>query len=566
MRKERPEDGTARHDHFESGRAGATSSTASLPVLLAAMLLLAACSAPLAAQQAALEPEPIEAGIAAPPGPYAPGFDAIHYDISLQLPDEGTYVEATMRGRFRIVPPRRDTLSLDLTGLAVGEVTAAGRPAEFRYEDGKLHIAVPSTAGDTLDVSVAYSGHPDDGLILGRNLHGEPTAFADNWPNRARFWFPSIDHPSDKATVRFDVRIHPNTNRRVIANGALESDGARWSTTKPIPTYTMVVGAAEFVVDTLAVECVDGTCTDVTTWLFAPDAERGAESFRRAGEMVAFFSELIAPFPYEKLAHVQSSTRFGGMENVSAIFYPERPIAEGRNFERTVAHETAHQWFGDAVTEADWAHLWLSEGFASYFAALFFERADGRAALREIMDDYLEGYLESGAWTKPIVHREENLFDLLNANNYSKGAWVLHMLRHRLGDEAFFDGIRSYYREHEHGTALTADLRRAMEGASGDSLEHFFDQWLHRPGHPRLAVDWQWADGQATIDVRQIQPAAWPAFEFPLELAFDTPGGMVRQTVDVQSRRQQVHVAVPERPSRLALDPEGQLLKEIVVP
>src|SRR5690606_29984849 len=126
-------------------------------------------------------------------------------------------------------------------------------------------------------------------------------------------------------------------------------------------------------------------CVAVTTWVFPADTANAAPSFRRAAEMVDFYSTLVAPFPYEKLAHVQSSTRFGGMENVAAIFYAERSIAQGRDIEGTVAHETAHQWFGDAVTEADWHHLWLSEGFASYFGPLFFEHADGVERFREIM-------------------------------------------------------------------------------------------------------------------------------------------------------------------------------------
>ncbi len=541
--------------------------------LLAAVVLLASCSSAtdLSAQQAAEEPAPIEAGIAPPPGPYAPGFDALHYDLALELPDAGSFLEGRMQGRFRLVAPRHDTLSLDLTGLAVDAVAANGAAAPHRHHAGKLHIAVPSEipVGDTLEVAVTYHGEPDDGFILGRNVHGSPTAFADNWPDRSRFWFPSIDHPSDKATVQFDVRVNRESGRRVIANGTFEATDDestwRWVATEPIPTYAMVVGVAEFEVDTVGEACFEDACTEVTTWLFPPDAERGAASFRRAAEMVEYYSALIAPFPYSKLAHVQSSTRFGGMENASAIFYPEQTIMEGRDIELTVAHETAHQWFGDAVTIADWHHLWLSEGFASYFAALFFEQADGSEALREVMEGYSNIYLESGAWREPMVYPEQdNLFGLLNANNYQKGAWMLHMLRNELGDDVFFEGIRAYYREHEHATALTEDLRNALESATGTSLESFFERWVYRPGHPQLEVDWEWHDAEATIVVRQTQPRSWPVFRFPLELAFETSTGTIRRTIRVDERRTEVQVALPSRPSDLEVDPRGVLLKETV--
>src|SRR5690606_19916934 len=283
-------------------------------------------------------------------------------------------------------------------------VRVDGVAVAHRLEAGKLYIPVPAAArvGDTITVEVAYEGRPDDGLIIGPNVHGRRTAFADNWPNRARFWFPSIDHPGDKATVAFAVSAPEPWV--VIANGERRDDVAleppapaagstarrtvwRWATDTPIPTYTMVVGAAEFAIGRAGDACAPSgdRCIETTWWVFPPDTAHAARVFGRADEMVAFYSELVALFPYEKLAHVQSSTRYGGMENVTAIFYDERAIAAGRDIEGTVAHETAHQWFGDAVTESDWHHLWLSEGFATYFGALFFEHADGVERFREIM-------------------------------------------------------------------------------------------------------------------------------------------------------------------------------------
>lgn len=567
-------------------------------LMLPACLALAACAGgtstppvdttprPALVEPTLVEPPPIAAGQAPPPGPYAPGFDAVHYDIALTLPDTGSYIRGITTARIALVEPRADTLALDLTGLAVARVRVDGDVVGHRQDAGKLYVPVPAAArvGDTIAVEVAYEGRPDDGLIIGPNVHGARTAFADNWPNRARFWFPSIDHPSDKATVAFAVSAP--VPWAVIANGERSDDVGfeppppqagstaqravwRWATDTPIPTYTMVIGAAEFAIGRAGEACApsDGRCIETTWWAFPPDTAHAARVFRRADEMVAYYSALIAPFPYEKLAHVQSSTRYGGMENVTAIFYDERAIAAGRDIEGTVAHETAHQWFGDAVTEADWHHLWLSEGFATYFGALFFEHADGVERFRQIMEANRQSYVASDVVGRPIVDPSEtNLFALLNANNYQKGAWVLHMLRGTLGDSAFFDGVRRYYRAHEHGTALTEDLVRAMESASGRELDWFFEQWVFRPGHPRLRVEWVWDAGarEVVLTIEQAQPAAWPTFRLPMEVELVTPQGAVRRRVELDERRKLFRLPLAAPPTVVRVDPDGWVLKEEV--
>src|SRR5690606_13836485 len=178
--------------------------------MLPACLALAACAGGAgmqptdAAPRAALvEPAPIEAGQAPPPGPYAPGFDAVHYGIALTLPDTGSYIRGVTTARIAVGEPRAGTLPLDLSGLAVARVRVEGDADAQRHHAGMMHGPVPAAArvGGAITVEGAYEGRPDDGLTVGPNVHGRRTAFADTWPNRARFWFPSIDHPGDKATV-----------------------------------------------------------------------------------------------------------------------------------------------------------------------------------------------------------------------------------------------------------------------------------------------------------------------------------------------------------------------------
>jgi aminopeptidase N len=539
-------------------------------------------------------PEPIEVGLPPLPGRYDSGIDVLHYDVEVVIPEENDRISSRTGIRYMSETRGPHPLRLDFTGLSVEAVMWRGRPLEFSYEGGILEFEAPGSPGifDTLYVEVMTRGSPADGLILRDNVHGEPTAFADNWPNRARFWFPSVDHPSDKATVSFTV--HAPEGRKVVANGAhvagpepTDSIGPgglegletwRWETGVAIPTYLMVIGVGEMVVmDGGTAACGaapasprDDGCIEVTAWAFPPDTAHARSVFQRSAQMVDLYTEIFGPYPYEKLANIQASTRFGGMENASAIFYSEQAIAEGRDIEGTVAHEIVHQWFGNSVTPLDWPHLWLSEGFASYFGPHFWERVEGVHAFRQRIDANRERYLASDVTHRPVVDRDAaNLLDLLNRNSYQKGALVLHMLRWVMGDQNFFRGIRRYYARHAGGNAETDDLRRALEGVHGESLEWFFDQWLYRPGYPVYRSDWRWNPQNGTVQVtlRQEQRSEWPTFRMPVEFEFVMEHGVHREVHWVEGREWTRTMALPGPPRELRVDPDGWLLmREAGVP
>jgi len=278
-------------------------------------------------------------------------------------------------------------------------------------------------------------------------------------------------------------------------------------------------------------------------------------------DVPAFFDSLVGPFPYEKLALVQSTTRYGGMENASAIFFTER-LGDGQRGDGLVVHEIAHQWFGDAVTERGWAHLWLSEGFATYFASLFFEFVDGEAAARRSLaesEDRLMDSFEDAQ--RPIIEQEPaDLFQLLNANNYQKGAWVLHMLRKLIGDDAFFDGVRRYYAEFVHGTALSSDFQRVMERSSGKDLGWFFEQWLRRPGYPEVEVRAVWDNAARALELGIKQSQPWPAFRFPLRIDVEGHGFSLTRTFWVEELESRFAWSLPGRPDAVIVDPENGLL------
>jgi aminopeptidase N len=279
-----------------------------------------------------------------------------------------------------------------------------------------------------------------------------------------------------------------------------------------------------------------------------------------------YFATVIAPFPYEKLAHLQSSTRFGGMENASAIFYSDKGFRQRTMGTGVIAHETAHQWFGDAVTPAEWGHVWLSEGFASYFAVLWVEHAQGDSAflgeMRELRDEIVQSPVTP---MRPVLDTAQTeLLSLLNTNSYQKGAWTLHMLRRMLGDSAFFGGIRAYYTKHRHANARTDDLRAELEATSGRDLGWFFDEWLRRPGYVEVTSKWRYDRGTHRVSLEVAQGTRFPPYRFPLTVRVTDASGVARRvTVDVPASpkvRLELPLDLSAAPQRVELDPDVSLL------
>ncbi|MBK8060887.1 MAG: M1 family metallopeptidase [Gemmatimonadetes bacterium] len=483
-----------------------------------------------------------------------PGIDVLHYDFRVDFSPRG--LDDTVRVASVVTiarTARADSLVLDLRpAMRVDETRVNGTVVTTRRDSASVRIPLPAGVRDTLRVEVRAHGRPTDGLIVRRDSSGSWTAFADHFPDRAREWLPTVDHPSDKATVEWTVRAP--AAYRVVANGELQEETpepaaggrpemrlTRWRSVRPLYTGVMVIGVAPFATYELGrTACGLGElpgCVPQSVWI-TPDV-RGymPGPFGRAGDIVALYSRLVGPFPYEKLAHVQSSTRYGGMENASAIFYADK-IYRGRTMsEGLIAHESAHQWFGDAVTTREWPHVWLSEGFATYFAALWSESAHGDSAFLDDMRRMRESVLaDKMAMEKPII--DESLSDLryvLNGLVYQKAGFALHMLRREVGDSAFFRGIRAYYAKYRHGNALTSDFVAEMERSSGAKLDWFFDQWMKRPGVADLTVGWRWDEVRKSLVLTVSQGTQVPPYR--LNVAVDV--------TDARGKVQRVRVTIP---------------------
>ena len=500
-----------------------------------------------------------------------PGIDVLHYTFRLTLADASDRIQGEATVRLRVESDTLTAARLDLigadggTGMRVTSVTDGGAPVDFSQSNDHVHIALAdAAAGTEHTVVVTYAGIPADGLIIANNQHGARTFFGDNWPNRARHWLPTVDHPSDKATVEWIVTAP--SRYEVVANGALvgeeplagEQRRTHWRADEPLPTKVMVIGVADFAVQDVGVY----DDTPIQSWVYPQDTTRGFRDLGQADRILRFFEPRLGNYPYAKLANVQSTTRYGGMENASAIFYSESAVSDRDNDEPLLAHEIAHQWYGDAVTETDWPHLWLSEGFATYLTQLYLEDAYGRERRRIGMRNarrWVVQFAEANP-AEPLVDTTyADPTELLNTNPYQKGAWVLHMLRHQVGDSTFWDGLRRYYDTYRHQNASTADFQQVMETASGQSLGWFFDQWTRRPGQPHVDGTWRYdaASGTVTVSLEQTQDAA--PFRLRLDLGFypDTGSAPILRTIQMDGRTHAVTFALKDagRITDVQLDP-----------
>ena len=503
--------------------------------------------------------------------PRQPGVDMLHYVFRLTLDDKGDQISGEATARFRIVSSTGE-LFLDLAsssagkGMTVKQVLVEGQPVTFTHQDNRLRIPLPSDggAGRELTARVGYSGVPAEGLRFVNNVHGERTVFSENWPNRARQWLPMIDHPYDKATGEFIVTAP--AQYQVVSNGVLVEEldlpgGSRrthWKQSVPIASWLYALGVARFAVHHYDV--VRGIPQQV--WVFPQDREKAYDLFETTGRRAfEFFSDLIGPYPYEKLGHVQAAGLNGGTEHASAIFYGEKGVSAGR---APVVHEVAHQWWGNAVTEKDWDDVWLSEGFATYFTHLYTEQFEGRDAfVRNLRNDVgVIADAQRNAPDQPIIHRNiSDMRGVLNRLVYQKAGWVLHMLRGTVGAAKFEDGIREYYRRYRNLNASTDDFRQVMEQASGTELSWFFDQWLRRGGMPQLEGSWRY-DATAkviVIELAQVQPG--PAYRLPLDVGVTNGNGPVRiERIELTQPGGRFTIAADREPQSVVLDPNTWVL------
>ena len=516
--------------------------------------------------------------------PKNPNIDALNYAFTIELSDTTDLIVGELALDVRFVGAGVRAVRLDLIsasaaqggkGMRVSGVTMNGTAIPFTHANDVLLVplATAPVVNQRARLVVRYRGTPATGLKIGNNKYGDRTFFSDNWPDKARHWLPTIDHPYDKATSEFIVTAP--SHYQVVSNGLQveisDVPGGRrrthWKNSVPIAPWLYVLGAARFAVQ--RVGTFDGKA--IETWVYAQDRDAGFADFATpTKEVLAYYTDYVGPFAYERLANIQSNSVSGGMEAASAILYSESSVTGTGSvrWRNVVIHEIAHQWFGNAVTEADWDDVWLSEGFATYFTLLYIEHAYGRdefvRGLQSSRSTVMSFAAKNPAYT--IIHQNlSRMEDVTSSHTYQKGSWTLHMLRGVIGSEAFQRGIRAYYARHFNGNATTADFRRAMEEASGQELEWFFEQWLYKPGTLKVAGSWSYdaAARQVRLTLDQVQTDG-RLFTMPIEIGVYSKGQPtpVMERVRVTAKSNTFTIDAPTAPDSVRLDPNVWVLMD----
>jgi aminopeptidase N len=512
--------------------------------------------------------------------PKNPGLDILNYAFELTLSDQSDSVSGRATIDARFLSAGQTELRLDLVkssattggkGMTVHEVTFEGEPATFRHERDQVFIQLgrPSQAMERVKVSVRYSGIPAAGLKIAPNKHGDRAFFSDNWSSKVRNWLPTVDHPSDKATS--ELIVTAPAHYQVVSNGILVEETSRgdgttlthWKNSVPIATWLFMLGVADFAVQ--HVDRFDGK--PIQTWVARQDRNPGFYDFAEPTKKVlAYYSDLIGPYSYEKLANIVSNATSGGMEAASAIAYSEASVTgdRSRRWQNVIIHEIAHQWFGNAVTQADWNDVWLSEGFATYYTLLFRAQEYGHddfvAGLKDSRNRVIAFYKDKYDFqiVRPYI---ENVDDVSGAMMYQKGAWTLHMLREKLGSEKYNAGVRSYYAEYKDKNARTPDFMRHMEEASGQKLEGFFAQWLFQGGIPHVDASWRAEGDTVKVDLTQTQPKYRFALDVDVALRYaDGTIGKVASVALPLGAGASVSIRAEKEVAEVILDPQTRLL------
>jgi aminopeptidase N len=510
-------------------------------------------------------------------------LDHVKLDWDLDLPGHRLAGTATLT-----LTVRREALAVltfDAVELDVHAVAIDGRPAAFDNDGERLRVTCPAplAEGTRLDVAIEYSCQPRRGLYFIGPDAAHPDRASQCWTqgqdDDSRHYWPCIDHPIEKFTT--EVLCTAPAASFVLSNGVLrqrtELPGGRvrwhYALEFPQPAYLVTLVAGPF-----AEIAARAPRTGIDVFYYAPPGreQEAQRSLGRTPDMIDFFSERIGvPYPYPRYSQITvAEFIFGGMENTTATTLTDLVLLDERaaldhDVDGLVAHELAHQWWGDLLTCREWSEAWLNEGFATYFEYVWREHAKGRdeADLELLVDT--DGYLtEAGRYQRPVVCRQyDEPIHLFDAHLYEKGGRVLHMLRHELGDGAFWRAIGHYARKHAHGSVETRDLARAIEDTTGRNVDELFDRWIARPGHPELAGRWEWDEDRkvGTLRLSQKQPVTpeAPLFKFSTLVRFEVGGREHDERVAVSEASHAFEFHLSARPTQVIFDPGDVVLKSV---
>ncbi len=507
---------------------------------------------------------------------YTPhSYDVLHYQINMNIDIPGDSVRtASVLIDCRSETDTLTAVDLHFRGMAIDSVTVDGEPKLFFWEPDQLLIQLGSAIdqGDSFQVAVYYHGHPvtsgGDGLFIDSDV-----TYTMAEPEGARLWYPCYDKPSDKATA--DLNITVPDGYIVASNGLLvgtvKDDKAKtvtysWSENYPIATYLVSLAISRYATfshwyygqeDTMEIAC----------YVPPADSANAVKDFGNLPDMIACYSELFGLYPFIEEKYGTATFPWGGaMEHQTCTSWGF-PIPGNNYWDWVVAHELAHQWWGDWVSPDDWRDIWLNEGFATYSEALYWEYLYGDWGLRSYMQEMQDYYI----WWEANYGMRFPIYDpprgyMFSSTEYEKAGCVLHMLRFVVGDSTFYDILRTYGATYSYGNAVTEDFQGVCETLSGQDLDYFFDQWIYDQGHPEYVFVWTAEEQkgvgyQLNVTVAQKQHNA-PIFDMPVELIIATATDGISDTVTVDEATEVFQFVLQDEPLTVQLDPNRWLLCE----
>jgi aminopeptidase N len=512
--------------------------------------------------------------------------DIVHLKIDVTPDFDHRSIRGTTTIRF--IPVYKPLTELRLNGVALN-VEAVRSPDGIRdFAVGQEYVTVtfasPLPVGKESQIEIDYQATPQMGLYFRTPKMGYKESDTHLWTqgetHEARHWFPCFDHPNERASTEVICRIPPSMN--AFSNGELLSEeldpksglkAVHWMQRKPHASYLVCLVAGHF-------KSLEAKHRDISLKFHTQPSliEHAHNAFADTPQIMAYFEEEIGlNFPWHKYDQVTiADFMWGGMENTSLTTLTQGTIhsSETENIHTSYgldAHEMAHQWFGDYVTCQDWSHLWLNEGFATYYSHLYEGHKFGRDQLLYGLYNDAEGnILRQVDDKRPIVYRDYGAsMEQFDYRSYPKGSWVLHMLRSQMGQDVYRQAIRQYLERHALGNATTPDLKRVIEEVTGRSWDAFFDQWLYRPRFPDIRVDYAWSaeDKLAEVKIRQTHTVDndVPVYHFPVTLRFIVGDKVIDERVDVDAMEKVVMVPLPEQPRIVRFDPEYSLLARVTM-
>ena len=516
---------------------------------------------------------------------YAPDrqVDVQHIKLDVTPDFKRQTVAGTATVRFAPIAKPVKTLRLDGAYLDVSAVRSKQTVSNFSADDESVSIVFeePIAVGEEVEVEIDYSAEPVEGLYFRTAKMGLPEGDDHCWTqgeaHEARHWFPCFDYPNERSSS--EIICHIPKEMSVVSNGRLvgetEEDGGmkrvHWLQEKPHVSYLICMIAGNL-------EKLEKKHRDVPLGFYTQPskAKHAARAFGDTADIMEFYeAEIGVPYPWDKYDQATCADyHWGGMENTTITTLTQRTIysdaTENIRSSRSLdAHELAHQWFGDYITCKDWSHLWLNEGFATYFALLYDGHKFGKDEFNYgLYLDARDDIFPNGKDQRPIVYRDYKVpHDQFDFRNYPKASWVLHMLRCELGEERFREAIHTYLQRHALHDVVTDDLRQVLEEVSGLPLDRFFDQWLYHGGLPELKIAYKWLPEEklAHVTVEQTQPTNEKVLLFDLstKLRFIVDGKEIDEPIKISDRRQDFYVKLPAEPQVVRFDPEYTLLAKV---